>query len=158
MSLLSFFADQRRRWFNQLADYSAEYFAGAWAALQQAETAFMSTPLGNAHLEAQAARLKVQDTEHRLSNAQKQIEQLRQQLASATPHILAARQGEKDANRAAQHDRRQVALTRRALLRLNDVAARDEFEPEVRLAYIQNLICSHLALLRDENPDVPRHP
>ena len=155
MSLLSFFANQRRHWFDQLADYPADYFAGAWAALLQAEVAFKSTPLLNAHLETQTALQRLRDADGQLHKARTQLEQARKQLGQAEPYIQTAQQGQKDANRAAQHDQRQVALTRRALVRMSAVAGRDEFDPEVRLRYLQDMISTHLALLREENPDVP---
>ena len=155
MSLLSFFANQRRRWFDQLADYTPEYFAGAWAALLQAEVAFRGTPLYNGHVQALRGEEALRSTEAQLYKVRTQLAQARAQLQKADPFILAAKRGEKDANRVAQKTRRQVALTQRALERMKAVAGADEFEPEVRLRYLQNMITSHIALLRDENPDGP---
>jgi hypothetical protein len=151
MSILSFFAHQRRRWFDRLTDYPADYFAGAWAALLQAETAFLKTPLANGHLEAHRVRQELEAAQNDLHETRKKLEQAREQLRKADPFILAAKRGEKDANRAAQQVRRQVALIRKALQRMQGVAGNDEFEPEVRLRYLENMLQSHLALLRDEN-------
>lgn len=154
MSLLSFFANQRRRWFDQLAEYPADYFAGAWAALLQAEVAFRNTPLLNAHCETQKVQFELTEARGHLYQANKKVEQARKQLKAAEPYLLAAKKAQKTANRVSQHDRRQVGLTRKALMRMDAVAGRGEFEPEVRLRYLQTMINSHLALLREENPDV----
>ena len=148
MSLLSFFANQRRRWFDQRADYPADYFAGAWAALLRAEADFLSTPIHNARLEAQLAQSALKAKEQELVQA-------REQVNAALPQLVEAKRVAKEANRTAQQVRRQVALTRRALLRMSDVASADGFEPEVRMRYLQTMICTHLALLRDESPDAP---
>ena len=156
MSLLTFFADQRRRWFDHLTDYSTDYFAGAWAALLQAEVAFRNMPLYNGHRETHKVQLELLKTHDLLYQANRQAELARNQVLLAEPHLHAAKKARKDANRAAQHDRRQVSLTRKALVRMNAVAGSDEFEPEVRLRYLQHMITTHLTLLRDENPDVPR--
>lgn len=147
MSILTFFAQQRRRWFNNRDNYSAEYFAGAWTALLQAEALFMHLPLHNAHLEAQTLLRE-------LNAAKLELQKLRQQVENTEPQRIAARFVLKEASRVSQYDRRQAALTRRALERLQDVAGREEFEPEVRLRYLQQVIQTHLALQRQENPDV----
>ncbi|MDQ2771957.1 MAG: hypothetical protein M3Y54_15825 [Bacteroidota bacterium] len=146
MSLLTFFSNQRRRWFDNIGDYSPEYFAGAWAALLHAETVFMRTPLHNFHLENQALQRE-------LNSANLKLERQRQQLESTEPQRIAASHQLKEANRISQHDRRRAALTRRALERMQAVADNEEFEPEVRLCYLQQLIQSHLALQREANPD-----
>ena len=151
MSILTFFADQRRRWFDRLGDYTPQYFAGAWAALLQAETAFRHMPLYNSHLETQKLQRELNLTKLELLK-------LRKEVASTEPQRIAARLLLKEANRVSQYDRRHAALTRRALERMQDVAHREEFEPEVRLRYLQQVIETHLALQRQENPDVrPPH-
>lgn len=147
MSILTFFATQRRRWFDHIGDYSADYFAGAWTALLQAETLFMRTTLHNSHLEAQTLQRE-------LNAAKLEILKLRKQLENTEPQQIAARYALKETKRISHYDRRHAALTRRALERMQVVADNEEFEPEVRLRYLQQVIQTHLALQRQENPDV----
>ena len=147
MSILTFFAHQRRRWFDKRDDYSAEYFAGAWTALLQAEALFMHLPLHNAHLEAQTLRGE-------LNAAKLELQKLRKQVENTEPQRIAARFVLKEASRVSQYDRRRAGLLRRTLERMHKVAGRAEYEPEVRLRYMQQVIETHLAMEREENPDV----
>jgi hypothetical protein len=149
MSILTFFATQRRCWFNRMGSYSAEYFAGAWAALLQAETVFKRTPLYNAHLETHTLQRE-------LTLTKLEVQKLRRQLDNTEPQRIAARNMLKEANRVSQYDRRRAGLLRRTLERIHIVAGREEFEPEVRLRYLQQVIQTHVALERAENPDVKR--
>jgi citrate lyase synthetase len=147
MSILTFFDNQRRRWFDHIGDYSTDYFAGAWAALLQAETIFRHTPLYNSHLEAQTLRGE-------LNTAKLEVQKLRKQLEKAEPHYVTARSILRETNRVSQYDRRRDALSRRTMVRMEEVAGLEEFEPEVRLRYLQQIIQSHMALHQQENPDV----
>jgi hypothetical protein len=148
LDLFSFFADQRRQWYDRTGQYPAEYVTGGWTALLQAEVVFKRGPLYNAHLETQQARRALEDASYQLLLARKRIQLLEEQHAAAT---VALKEVKKESNRRSENHKRRAARTRRALQRVQDVAGLDEFEPEVRLRYIQELLGQHLALEQDEN-------
>ncbi len=83
MSLLDFFADQRRQWLQQPTPQAPEYLVGGLVALDQAEAVFRATPLLNAHHQMLLLRQEMDLLRHRLSNEQAQQTLLREQLAKA---------------------------------------------------------------------------
>ncbi len=133
MSLLTFFSEQRRAWCNQTKDWPAEHVGGGLAALSKAEVTFMAKPLYNVHLQLVKAQQELEEISYKSDQYRKLHELRLAQLATATQahkdHRLAYKQLEKRAGHA-----------RRTLERLAKVAALDEFEPEVRLRYLQELL------------------
>ena len=148
LSLFTFFADQRRRWYDATRQYPKEYVAGGWAALQQAETVFNKGPLLNAHLETLEVKKELEDVTNKYRLAREKWEKEEGQR-------LTAKQLVKDANVISQNDKRRAARTRRALERIAKVTNLDEYAPEVRLRYIQELVKLHLDSERAENREEP---
>ncbi|GAB3583409.1 hypothetical protein [Hymenobacter daeguensis] len=152
LNLSTFFAEQRRRWYDTTKLYPKEYVAGGWAALLQAETVFNKGPLYNAQLETVEVKRELEDLRYKFKLAREQWEKEASQRISAK--LLLS-----EAHRISQDDRRRAARTRRALERIATVTALDEYEPEVRLRYIQELVRQHLAPApapeQDESPQEP---
>ena len=151
LDLFTFFNGQRRTWYDRTRQYPAEYVAGGWAALLQAEIVFQRGPLFNASIQTREVRVVLDETAYRLTQAHKQILQLKEEHAAAFAAVRATKKG---TNVQVEHHKHQAARTRRLLERMKDVAGLDEYEPEVRLRYLQELISTHQASLRAANPDV----
>jgi hypothetical protein len=149
VSLLLFFANQRRRWFDQTQELPAEFIDGGWAALLQAEVAFQATPLVNAQLQLHQVQQELDElkTTHRL--ACKQHEQRAEQLATS----IQCQRGNSKAYKLLEN---RTGRARRRLTQLAEVAAQTDFDPEVRLRYMQELLKQYFLTERDLNPDVKR--
>ncbi len=144
LSLFSFFANQRRHWFDNTRHYPKEYVAGGWAALLQAETAFNKGPLYNAHLETLEVKKELEEVRYKFTLAREKWEKEEAQR-------LSAKQLLKEAHSLSQHDKRHAARVRRVLERMAEVAGLTEYEPEVRMRYIQELIKQSLENEQAEN-------
>ncbi|MDB5271534.1 MAG: hypothetical protein JWP58_4574 [Hymenobacter sp.] len=148
LSLTTFFAEQRRRWYDTTRSYPKEYVAGGWAALLQAETVFNKGPLYNAHLETLEAKKELDEVRYKFSRANEKWEKAETQRFAAQLVL-------KEAKRISQDDQRRAARTRRALERIAEVTDLDEYAPEVRLRYIQELVRQHLDAERKPSPPEP---
>ena len=133
MSLLTFFSEQRRAWFNQTKDWPLEHVDGGLSALLKAEVAFMTQPMYNVHLQLVKTQQELADVTHKSTQFRK-LHELR--LAQ---HATAA-QEQKDQTLAYKQLEKRAGHARRTLKRLAEVAALDDFEPEVRLRYLQELM------------------
>lgn len=142
LNLSTFFAEQRRRWYDTTKLYPKEYVAGGWAALLQAETVFNKGPLYNATLETWEVKKDLEEVRYKFRLAREKWEKEETERSSAKQLL-------KEAHRLAQDEKRRAARTRRALERIAHVTNLDEYDPEIRLRYIQELVRLHLAPARE---------
>jgi len=133
MSLLTFFAEQRRRWFNQTKDWPPAHVDGGISALLKAEVAFMALPMYNAHQQAWNVQRELDEVTYKYTQARQLYELRATQLAAAV-------QERKEQTKAYKKLEKRTGQARRTLSRLAEVADLADFEPEVRLRYMQELL------------------
>ena len=146
LNLFSFFAEQRRHWYDSTRTYPKDYVAGGWAALLHTEMVFNKGPLYNAHLETLEVKKELEAVSYKFTLA-------REKWGKEETHRIAAQTFLKEAHRISQADQRRAAHTRRTLERIAKVTDLDEYAPEVRLRYIQELVRQQLhAAEPEESP------
>ena len=143
MSLLTFFSEQRRYWFNQTKEWPLEHVDGGLAARLKAEVAFMTQPMYNVHLQLVKVQQELESLTYKASQARKDHEMRITHHAEAVvkhkAQIEAYKLLEKRAGKA-----------RQTLKQLQKVADLDEFEPEVRLRYMQQLMKQYFDLTQPQ--------
>lgn len=140
MSLLNFFAQQRKRWQSQPADDKPDdYLAGGLAAFDQAEAAFKSTPLYNAHQQAADAQRELEEMSYQLSLARKEIKSLKSKLASMTQQASEAAMTHQLTS-VVKLQRKRGEIARRAMRRIVAAASDVATHPEARLRKIVEIV------------------
>ncbi|MGI4875376.1 MAG: hypothetical protein ACRYFX_29840 [Janthinobacterium lividum] len=140
MSLLSFFAQQRRQWFEQASNQPADYQAGGLAALTLAEADFRTLPLYNAQQQATDTQHEMEEVSYQLSRARQRIQHLEAKLAAT----------EKQAADAPRWHQRRAYKARQTLRKIADAANHSAMRPDTKLQRIQELAAGFLANLREQ--------
>ena len=143
MSLLTFFATQRRRW-QQAAVPTADFQAGGLAALDQAETAFRTLPLHNAHEQNRKLQQELEEVSYELVRARAQL----RQLQAALTKVQAA------AIEAPKWHQRRAYRARKTLRKIAEAANHPLMRPDTKLRKIQEVANRFLANLDAEEPEV----
>lgn len=140
MSLLNFFAQQRKRWQSQPADdQSADYLAGGKTALEQAEAAFKATPLYNVHQRLADAQHELEEVSYQLSVARKEVKNLGSKLASMTQQASAVVVEQQLVATARLH-RNRMRSARRVMRRIVAVAVLEAMHSDIKLEKILELV------------------
>lgn len=141
MSLLTFFAEQRRYWFHQTKQWPAQYVDGGLSALLKAEVVFTRLPLYNGQFQLIKVQRELDDVTYKYAQFRKQHEQ------RITNHAAAVQQHKEQIKAYKQLEKR-VGQARRTLKHIAEVAGREDFEPEVLLRYMQELMKQYFALVQ----------
>lgn len=146
MSLLDFFPNQNRRWQQQTGEPPLDFLAGGLVALDQAETAWRTSPLYNAHTEACRLRRRLDDVTYKLTQARILAAAVQVKLTAANKLLMEMQQERKQRHKQ----------TRNALRQVLDLVSWPLITPETKLEQIQELVLAALAAL--ENPEPTAAP
>ena len=153
MSLLNFFAQQRKHWRSQSDDKSVENLAGGLAALDQAEVAFKATPIYNAHQQVADVQRELDEVSYQLSLARKEIKNLKSKLGSMTQQASAV-VVEQQLVAAAKLHRKRAQTAHKVLRKVAATAIDLCMRPNTKLLRIVEIVSRFQATLQKESGEV----